>query len=231
MGYQSHAVGLWVVGAGAFIAVPSLVGVAWRFVRQPTREQAAPVPHEPLAQSSDSKQITSLLSKVQSASEPLAKSIPEVLELAHARKDTQLETFARRELSGWPALAQDDPNAPQYRQVQAFLSWNPINMGYVGFHSSADALNFMVENPDTFTPRTLTFTQPVAQIESKAIQPSHGLLSFNLKAKDVIPNTMQPDAIIYAYTNGNAWERVREGIRTEITNRLLALLPSVGVDQ
>jgi hypothetical protein len=186
---------------------------------------------EPLAQSGDSKQVTSLLAKVQSARDPLATAMTGVLELAHSRKDNGLETFARRELSGWPPLAINDPASPRYRQVEAFVGWNPINMGYRGFHSSADALNFMAENSDQFPARKLTFTQPLAQIEGKAIQPAHGILSFKLKARDVIPNTKQPDAIIYAYTNGTAWERVREGIRAETTKRLLALLPSVGLDQ
>jgi len=192
---------------------------------------------EKIAASPDASVVSSLIAKVQGKAEPLSKLVAESLALAHKLGDASLAAFCRAELTGYPHQqgVLDEGELPSYRLVEAFLSMYQINMQFVGFGGSAgNAFAYMRNEPQKFVPHRLFIPESLSQMEEKvknaSYKPDSAIMTVPLKRGAVMPNSEHPDSPLMAYASADSYSRILEGIRTELTRRLLGLLPPLDVE-
>jgi hypothetical protein len=115
------------------------------------------------------KEISDLLSKVQSKSIALSQGVAEALALARRLKHGTLEHICLKELRGWNAVDTADSSnyRPTYRLIEVFVGLNPLNMQYVGFWKLFKHDGFL-RNSGEFTVSKVLMSEPLSQIEAKA---------------------------------------------------------------
>ncbi len=179
-----------------------------------------------------SSDISTLLGKIQSRVVPLSKCITESLEIAHKVNNPSLERFCRNELTGWTKEKVDKypDDYPTYRQVEAFISASKINLQYLGWGGiSSNIFDYMRSDKENFIPTKLPIPGSVSIIESNipTIDPQKGILTKDARLKDLLPDTNTPDIPMFIYLRADSYINVLESIRTELTKRLLDLLPKI----
>ena len=186
---------------------------------------------EILHASSLSSKVSSLLSKVQSRSFPLAECVADALALSQEYAFQSLESFCKNELLGWSNSVIDSKKGPpSYRLVEVFVSpFAEINTNYFGWGQDPSAvLGFMRKDPKRFFPYKLMYGKDVAGIEAEAEpRTSNSIMSITMTQRDVFPDPPDPNAPVFAYGPPDSLLRILEGIRRELTNQLLSLLPEI----
>jgi hypothetical protein len=175
------------------------------------------------------EKISALLAKIQSRSVPLSQCIAEALPIAREAADTAFERFCRVELAGWK-IERPTPYAGGlgYRELQTFISpFGEINAMYFGWGGDlSNALDHMRNDKEHFFPFKLVVTYPVSKLEADfAGHSPKGLLSTQLRQGDLLKHSDDPDRMVTAYCRPDAYGLILEGIRRELTEHLLKLLP------
>lgn len=173
--------------------------------------------------------VSDLLSKIQSRIIPLAQCFTEALKIAIKLKNKDLEKFCRIELSGWQGRkgTYKSKTTPLYRLTEAFVTPHRINLQYFGWSNTSSVFEYMREEKKYFFPWKLLISESVAELESKVINPQTGVMIFEKLHKDFKPDSKTPSAVINVYFRPSAYPQILESIRTELTKKLLKLLPSV----
>ena len=173
-------------------------------------------------------QPSDLLSKIQSKTVPISQCIAEAITIAKTNNNKKLESFCYSELTGWDTdlLNKEDENSPHHRNVSVYLSINvPINPHYINFRSPSDVLLFMRNHPDQFIQHEMILPEPVSQIEINASRDTSEILTIaEMRYKDFVSKSENPDMPIYIYYGGGTYTQLLESIRAELTKRLLELM-------
>ena len=184
-----------------------------------------------------SQEISHLIGRIQSRDEVLSNCVAEALGFARKLKNRSLERLCKAELTGWyrdQGEDIDEENIPKYRLIEVFVSFARLNMQFMGWGESAsNVLEYLRRDSDQFFPRKMLVSEPVSEIESKQqpIDLHKSILTIEMKLGDVVPETSTPDLSVYGYGRADSYEKVLEGLRTELTQRLLELLPSLNEEE
>lgn len=179
-----------------------------------------------------SSDISNLISRTQNRNIPLSQSITEALELALKMKNSILESFCRKELTGWRQgkIDRKEDKIPTYRLIETFVSpIAQINLQYFGWGGNvSNIFDYMRRESEYFFPSKIFVPDSISEIESKIhIDSQKGIMTITMKQKDFIPNSDQPDLPVFVYFRPNSYLNVLESIRVELIKRLLDLLPQV----
>lgn len=177
-------------------------------------------------------EISALLAKAQSKTVPLSQCIAEALVIAHKTKSQMLERFCREELSGIRQENRDkDPDGKHaYRIMEGFASTSQINMQYLGWgEGTTNILDFM-RNSDQFHSWKVLIPFPISRIESQQPEdPRKQLMTMEFPSEQILPDSVSPETPIFLYFTSYSFIRLLESIRTELTRRLLDLLPEMTI--
>jgi len=175
--------------------------------------------------------ISNLLGKIQSGKIPLSQCITDALLIAKKIKNSTFELFCRNELIGWTREKLDEypDEYPAYRQIEAFISASKINLQYFGWGGIASNIfDHMRSDKENFIPVKTFAPEPVSMIESKLPKdPQKNIVTKEVSLKDFIPETKTPNKPMFLYVRAGAFISILESIRTELTKRLLDLLPEI----
>ena len=84
----------------------------------------------------------------------------------------------------------------------------------------------MKDHPDDYFPRKFLVTEPLSVIEPKIHHdPRKSFASWIQSTADFVPDAKLPHLNVYCYAEVSVYGDVIEAIRTELTKRLLNLLP------
>ncbi|RKY18091.1 MAG: hypothetical protein DRP63_02625 [Planctomycetota bacterium] len=177
------------------------------------------------------EKISDLLAKIQGKKTPLAQCIAEALPIARQYNDKELECFCRNELAGWDVQEIESGHEINYRLIEVFCSFVKINPQYVGWGGRASNIfSYMEEHPQEFFLRKMLVTEPISKLEQKrepSCAPEKAFMCWTQPITDFIPDSSSSEARIFCYARADAYERVVEAIRVELTKRLLNLLPGI----
>jgi hypothetical protein len=154
------------------------------------------------------------------------------LGIAQVAGDLKLEQFCRDELAGWlpDEHGRIATPAPTYRQVEAFLSLGQVNMSYFGWGGSVgNVLSYMKSHPDEFFPRKMFIPYALSYLEGEATrsESEKGLMNVTRRLGDFDEGASDPNFPVFVYLAGDTFKQMLEGVRQELTRRLLDRLPPV----
>ena len=181
-------------------------------------------------QTKDDKEVSELVAKVQGKQIPLSQCIAEALPLGRKYGDEKLIEFCKNELMGWERRKIPKDDSHNYRLIEVFCSpLAKINPQYFGWGESASNMfSYMEEHPDEFFPRKMFATQPISVLEQNMPpDPQKYFLSWAQPMTDFIPDSSIRDGKVFCYARANAYESLIEAVRTELTKKLLNLLPKI----
>jgi hypothetical protein len=172
-------------------------------------------------------ELSSLLKKIHSKTVPLSQCFAEMLTIATTLKNKKLIKFCKYELGGWDKINVKEP--PEYRLIQCYMSFSKINPNYIGWHGNINnAFSHMESNPDEFRQVSSFQTQPISELESYETSDSENKMThWTQKLEDINKKTKNPETIVFFYARGTTHGHLLERIRTELTKKILTLLPSV----
>src|SRR3990172_23938 len=171
------------------------------------------------------KKLTDLIQKAQSYDNRLSQVVAKTLAFALEIGDAELGNWCSQELSCYQDTGKD--NLPSYRYTHVFASPALINLQYIGWGGSApNALSHMKTDTENFVPQNLALTFPVSEIEDRADRFSRNtLLHITVPYEGDMPEgRARPNVNLYG--SGDTMQRVVESIRSELSRRLIKLLPS-----
>jgi hypothetical protein len=174
------------------------------------------------------KQISDLLSRVQSKSVPLSQCVAEALALARRLKHGTLEYICRKELAGWNVTDTADGSnyRPTYRFIEVFMGFNPLNMQYVGFGNYSNTTEFL-RNSGEFTVSKMLISEPLSHLEAKVPpNPNSSIGSLETRQGVINPKAKRPDTKVYLYFSPFTMASIIEAVRSEVTRHLIDLLPA-----
>lgn len=179
----------------------------------------------------DDRDVSKLLTKVQGKQTPLSQCIAEALPIAQKHKDKEFVDFCKKELAGWEAEGEITPDEKlRYRLAEVLCSpIAKVNLEYWGWGGSVSTIfSYMENHPDQFFPAKMLITWPISDIEEKAsADPEKGFLSWTQPFSDFAPHSKKPDAKVFCYARTGTFRNVLDGLRAEVTKRLLNLLPPI----
>lgn len=181
-----------------------------------------------------SHEISVLLSKTQGRVCSLSQCMAEALEIAKKVTNKELIQFCKNELTGWSRENVDkySGGTPTYRAMEVFLSIDRINLQYHGWTSITSMFDYMRRDQKNFVPHKMIAVEPLSMIEekierAKSIDPTKGILTYEHKLGEIVPETAHPNEPVYAYSKIDSLGHVLESIRLMLTKKLLELLPDV----
>jgi hypothetical protein len=184
-----------------------------------------------IAPKKGSREISSILSQVQSRSTTLGQCLTQGLQFAAETGDHELESFCRQELRGWEKKGVAPPSdVPTYRIMQTFLSVHEINLQTWAFNNIQDVFVFMRRNPDKFFPHKAFVQHSVPWLESQEVpDPRKAMIHFQTTAGQTLWSDRPEFAKvpIWIYARSDAYRDVLEAIRQRFTELLLDRLPRV----
>jgi hypothetical protein len=170
------------------------------------------------------RKLTALIQKAQSYDNRLSQVIAEALSFALEIGDAELTNWCRQELAGYPET--DEGDLPMYRYSNVFASFGLINQQYIGWGGIAsNVLNHMETAPKEFIPQKLALAFPVSVLEDRASRFSdQSLLHITVPYEGSIPEGRERPNI-HLYGSGDTIRLVLSSIRSELSRRLIKLLP------
>jgi hypothetical protein len=176
----------------------------------------------------DDREVSNLIAKVQGKQAPLSQCIAEALSIAQGYSDESLIHFCKNELIGYSSKDFPEDGSLDYRLAEAFTApLARINPQYWGWgNSPSNMFSYMEQHPDEFYPMKTIVTQPVSILEQRMpLDKEKTFMSWTQPLRDFIPTTDIPNHPVNCYARADIYEKVIESIRTELTKRLLKLLP------
>ena len=152
----------------------------------------------------------------------------EALVIAQNYKDKTFVDFCKSEIIGWDTKKLPKNKSLDYRLILAYCTISQkINPNYIGWGETPSAMfSYMKDHPDDFFPRKFLVTEPLSVIEQKIPSDTQkSFASWTQSTADFFPDAKQPHVNVYCYADASTYRDVIEAIRTELTKRLLNLLP------
>ena len=175
------------------------------------------------------RSIADLLSKIQSKRIPLSQCVAEALIIARTLGNETLEYICSKELGGWHSsdVADNAPcYRPTYRLIEVFVGANPLNMQYVGFGNYSNTIDFL-RNSGNFTVSKMLMAEPLSQLEARVPpNPNKSIGSLETTLGAMNSNTKRPQEKVHLYFSPFETANIVEAVRTEVTKRLIDLLPA-----
>ncbi len=184
-------------------------------------------------------EISSLIAKIQSKSIPLSQGIAEALAIAKKANNAELEVFCRNELSGFDSDGStieklgEKPShqRPSYRLVEGYISYDQLNMQYIGWGEDTSSMLSFMRDSDDFLIRKIFISSSVSRLENQQpSDPKKQLITMEIPAKRLFLNSDNSDVTLFVYFSGFAFINLLETIRTKLTQKLLNLLPEVQIE-
>jgi hypothetical protein len=189
----------------------------------------------PNGEAKEDKELVELIAKAQDHGQPLATCIAGALKLAIARGNLSLREFCERELGGYEGhdddYALDSPKFPHHRLIQTFHSATAtINPSYFGWGKSfSSAFAYMQQDTENFSQTKTLIGKSISALEASVRQrgdAQNGMLHWTRKHGDLVPGSKYPEHPVHFYAAGDAYSGMLDAIRSELTKRLLAMLPA-----
>jgi hypothetical protein len=204
-----------------------LVQLTSSMSRTVPNDQTAPI--EMLARASDDTgEIAALLERVQSRKDSVSECLAAAINIAQRENAVDLLSFCKRELGGYERFEQEELKklGAEYRLVQVYISTKAaVNRQYVGWQTTEDVMEFL-RTDDDFYPRKLFISYPISNIERQiSTDPRTMLLHFSLKIGDFLSDAKDPEAPVNGYAQPGSLAGIVDAVRSELTTRLIALLP------
>jgi len=178
------------------------------------------------------KEVSELIAKVQEKQTTLSQCIVEALNIAQVYDDRELVEFCKNELTGWKGKEIPEDKKVHYRLIEIFCSpYAKINPQYFGWGENiSNMFAFMEEHPDHFFPLKTFLTMPISELErKKSSDPKKTFLAWTMPITSILPDSKDPDAKVYCYARASSTENVIEAVRTELTKKLINLLPKIEI--
>ncbi len=132
----------------------------------------------------------------------------------------ELKQFCAAELAGHKMENEDE--FPDYRTLNGYVSYSQLSVTF--FSSAAEALQYMSQN---FRPQQIALGWPIVSIEDHAERAdSKQIFYLERPCGEYVEKAPDPDRIIYFYAAGDSIRSVIRGIRSELSRRLVDLLPA-----
>lgn len=163
-----------------------------------------------------SGKLVELLTEIQDKSLPLAPTLVKVLSFAKKYHYNELAEFCEKELSGWV----DNQEEPKFRIVERFWSIAPLNKEYVNSLGDVSTLFLTLEKNSMVQKDYVPIRNPISILEQcNSQKQKEGYFEW---IEEFVPD--EGDGYkIYCYTKADTVKGVIEGIRAELTSRLLKL--------
>lgn len=185
------------------------------------------------------EKVSKLLRSVQSRQQSLSESLTEALSLSLELKKNDLSNFCKRELMGWAGQNNwEEDDAPKYRLSTVYASLAQINPTYAGWGGNASiAFNYMRTNSDSFFPVKMVISLSVNQLENQLDKDvdKHMVVAempvsefaYKFKSSVKYESGKESNIPVYLYSSAQDYVTIYENIRTELTKRLINLLPEI----
>ena len=175
--------------------------------------------------------ISNLIAKVQSNLSPLSQCVAEAFAIAHKVKNQSLARFCIEELSGLDEATGKEPDGRHsYRLMQGFASIAQINMQYMGWGEGITNILAFMRNSDEFHSMKVLISFPISKIENQLPEnPRKQLMTMEISSDKFISDSILPEVPIFLYFDSSSLIGLLESIRTELTRKLLDLLPEVKI--
>ena len=193
----------------------------------------SPSPIVEIQQKPEDTDISNLISEVQSRTTSLAECLAKARALAQKYNFKNLELFCRYELAGWERdnLANNPQDAPKHRLIEVFFApFAELNLQYWGWgNNSSTVFDFMRRNAEDFFPIKMIYPDSISRIESLFEQSpgllEKGIVTVHYPMQEVIPDSSIPDHPVRLYTKPSNMLGILDATRTELTKKLIDLLP------
>lgn len=175
--------------------------------------------------------ISALIAKLQSKIIPVSQCFAEALVIAQKVENPSLVRFCREELSGLEQGVDREPNGRHsYRVIEGFVSIDQINMQYGGWGEGITNILAFMRNSDSFHSWKVLIPFSISKIENQQPEnPRKQLMIMEMSSKQIIPDSSLPEQSMFLYFDSYSLVGLLESIRTELTRKLLALLPEVEI--
>lgn len=179
------------------------------------------------------KNITKLLSDLNTESINIAMYLPYCLEIATELDEEELENFCISELNGWD---QNDfevfkKNNENYRRITGYFSLTS-ELNKMSFFGLDETIRFL-ENDKNFNKYKFIIIEPVTVIESKLRKFGYGnqnnLATIGMPLKNFVSDTgkLDPEELIQIYFSAEQYFHLYSLIRTELVKRLTILYKKI----
>ena len=188
--------------------------IAQKLGREPTRKERV----------IDRESVRALLVKVQARTAPLSECIAEALGLADAWHLEDLAEFCTNELVGYPPVAAEEEGLSRtHRHMQMFCVPGGINLGALGARGMS-IFQYIDSHPDQFAEKTHLENQSISLLESRRTPNEQGSWTMTLRVSDFNPSAEKGDMPVTCYSRPDAYQRIIEAVRTQLTKKLTNLL-------
>jgi hypothetical protein len=167
-------------------------------------------------------ELTALLIKLHARQPPLAECVAEALSVGRTARDESLIAFCTNELAGWP---EGTTREADHRAIEVFCSPNRRpNPDFWG-QNIGGMFADMAED-ENFVTRKLVLRHSLSRLERFSRETSsNSYMTFDVPLSAFLPDADKPDIPISCFGRGSAYADVVEATRTELTKRLVSLLP------
>lgn len=174
----------------------------------------------------DDAALLNLLSDIQGNNKPLSQCLATAISIARKYGNCELEEFCSLELTGYDES--EPEKLPNYRIIPAFVTMageiNPMHFGWAGNINNMFA--YIKRNPDVFKLTNLALSMPINSLEQiKEKDDQEYFFHLTLNAKEAFPGFPDDNVIAHCYAEMSRYSSVMSSIGTELTKRLLNLLP------
>ena len=175
------------------------------------------------------QELADLIRRSQSLSEQFSETVALSLSYAQRHGHQELAEFCSNELTGYASTLADSMTESMagFRVIEGYVSFTEVNMQYIGWGGSvSNTWKYISNDPGHFAPHKLFIKHPISDIEKQARNaPPNTLMTMTRRHADLNPEVADPDTPVYIYARGDAMENVLQRIRSELTKKLVALLP------
>jgi hypothetical protein len=185
-----------------------------------------------LADASSSRRSSAaldLLRATQARQLPLSNILVDILSQARELGSSELLNFARSEISGYetrsgPLKKGESPMTElEHRQISGYLSTHEVNTQFFGWSGDLGAaLTHMRQEPKTFRPFTIIFSDPIVRVESQLLGSSSQKL-LALKLPTTLFTGKPSSSELNFYAAGDTFSNMYERIRVQLVKQLSAL--------
>lgn len=173
--------------------------------------------------------VTALIEAIHRGDAQLSEHIARALSIAQTRGNPSLFGFCKRQLSGYRGMKRDELEELeiQLRALEIFYSpFAELNLQYMGWSGNTGRLMSHLRSDEKFFPWKMMVFESVAELERKAADVSPGsVLTINMTLGDVRPDIEEHDHPVFGYGDPRSYVTILEGIKNELTRRLIDMLP------
>jgi tRNA A-37 threonylcarbamoyl transferase component Bud32 len=188
-----------------------------------------PISNTVLANPEILKEITKLISSLNTEVLNLGTYLPKCLEIANETNNEELETFAFNELNGWEKQDLDEfrKEYENYRSISAYFSLT-AELNTMAFYGLNETMQIL-QNDENFHKFNFLITESVTALEGRlrSIPPGSketlAVIKLPLKYFGVDTGKFSPERIVPIYFPSGSYNHIYSLIRSELVKRLTGL--------